>query len=108
MDDIDDVGEDWRNEQITEEDLVPGTLKHPKKFGIWDIENQTWMGSVDCPLTFGKRIPAQLMAQILAERLEVPATQMNVRPFTGANVKVEDINPTVSFDQAWGKVVGEE
>jgi hypothetical protein len=105
---MDDIGEDWRNEQITKEDLTPGTLEHPKEFGIWDIENQTWMGTTECAFTFSKRVVAQAMAQVLAIRIEVPETQMRVIPFTSANVRVEDINPTISFEQAWKKVAGEE
>ena len=93
--------------ELTKEDFVPGTLKSPKAWGIFDMKVKTWMGTSVCPLTFGHRIAAQMIAQTLSEQLEVPVGRHMAKPFTGANVKVEDISTRVSFEEALKRVCGE-
>jgi hypothetical protein len=92
---------------LTKDDFVPGTLKHPKHWGILDMQTKTWMGTPACPLTFGHRIAAQIVAQTLSEQLEVPVGRHMAKPFAGANVKVEDISTKVSFEEALKRASGE-
>lgn len=89
-------------------DIELGTLEHPKKFGLFDIKERTWMGTQQAPLTYDDRQIAQIAAQVMCERLEVPMGRIKVEPFTGANVKGEDVKPKVSAEEALRKVCGEE
>jgi hypothetical protein len=93
--------------ELTKEDFVPGTLKNPKPWGILDTKTNTWMGTTVCPWTFGHRTAAQMFAQILSKQLEVPMGRHMAKPYTGANVKVEDISVKVSFEEALKRVCGE-
>ena len=95
-------------ESLTQADLEPGTLKRPKEFGIWDTKDKTWMGTADCPLTYGKRTIAQISAQVMGERLGMPMARLMAKRFTGANVKGEDLTPTRSVKAAFKRVMGEE
>ena len=94
--------------ELTEEDLVPGTLKHPKEFGIYDTKDKTWMGTADCPLTYSSDFVAQVVAQVMETRLKMPMGRLRSRRFTGANVKGEDLQPTMSVEEAFNRVIGEE
>ena len=89
------------------EDITPGTLANPKKYGLWDIKEQTWMGTTDGPLTYDQRDIAQIVAQVMCERLAVPLGRIKVEIFTQANVKVGDVTPKVSAAEAIRKVFGE-
>ena len=31
--------------ELTKEDLQPGTLEHPKEWGIFDTKHKSWMGT---------------------------------------------------------------
>jgi hypothetical protein len=105
-DDNDDSQSDLK-EEFTKEDLTPGTLDNPKKFGLFDIKTKTWMGSTVAPLTFGKHIVAQISAQLLCERMEVPLGRIVVKPYIDARKKVEDIHLNVSFEDAWERLTKE-
>jgi hypothetical protein len=93
--------------ELTKEDFVPGTLKSPKAWGIFDMKTKSWMGTSACPSTFGHRIAAQIVAQTLSEQLEVPVGRHMAKPYTGANVKVEDISTRISFEEAMKRVCRE-
>lgn len=95
-------------EGMTAEDLEPGTLKHPKEFGIWDTKDKTWMGTAVCPLTYSKHTIAQISAQVMGERLGMPMARLMAKRFTGANVKGEDLTPKRSVRAAFKRVMGEE
>jgi hypothetical protein len=92
--------------EITKEDFVPGTLKCPKPWGIFDVRTKTWMGTSERPLTFGHRFAAQMVAQTLSEQLGVPAGRHMAKPFEGANIKVEDVSTKISFEEAMKRVCG--
>ena len=93
---------------FTKEDLVPGTLKHPKEWGILDTKDGSWMGSKECPLTYGSEFIAKVGAQTLETRMGWPMGRLRARRFTGANVKGEDLHPKMSAIAAFNKVMGNE
>jgi hypothetical protein len=93
--------------ELVKEDFTPGTLKSPKAWGILDVKTKTWMGTSVCPLTFGHKIAAQIIAQTLSEQLGVPVGRHMAEPFAGANMKVEDVSTRISFEEALKRVCGE-
>jgi hypothetical protein len=96
------------SESLSEKDLEPGTLEHPKEFGIFDTKYKTWVGTTDSPITYDKFVVAQISAQIMSERLGMPLGQLMAERFTGANKKGEDLQTARSFEDAFKRVVGEE
>jgi len=93
--------------ELTKEDFIPGTLKCPKPWGIIDMRTQTWMGTSKCPLTFGHRFAAQVVAQTLSEQLGVPAGRHMAKLFNGANKKIEDVTTKMSFEEALKRICEE-
>lgn len=81
-------------------DITPGTREHPKEFGLFDVKDKSWIGTQDAALTYGDRVIAQIAAQVMCERLRFPMGRIQVEPFTGADVKGEDLHPIVSAEEA--------
>ena len=108
-DDILPMGaEEPEPEQMTKEDLEPGTREHPKEWGIWDTKDKSWIGTCECALTYGNNFIAQVGAQTLETRLGMPMGRLRARRFTGANVKGEDLVPQRTWEEAFNRVMGEE
>ena len=85
-------------------DITPGTLDKPKKFGLFDAWTGTWLGTTEAPSTYDDREIAQIAAQTMAVRLQVPPTQIKVQPFTSADTRVENIKPAISAEEALKKL----
>jgi hypothetical protein len=101
------IPEEFAGEEVTKEDFIPGTKEHPKEYGIQDTKSGQWMGTSDCPLTFGKYVPAQIHAQAIAEQLKLPMGRFMAKRFTGANVKVGEEEVSCSFEDALSKIMEE-
>jgi hypothetical protein len=82
------------------EDLMPGTLEQPKRFGLLDTETNTWLGTADGPLTYDDHEIARLMRQIIAARIPCDPLRISVEPFTSATKKLDEIKPKNTLNQA--------
>jgi len=51
------------------DDLTPGTLDRPKKWGLLDRDSSTWLGNDYGPLTYDGYDIARIAARLLAARL---------------------------------------
>lgn len=81
-------------------DLTPGTLAHPKKWGLLDQDTDTWFGNSQGPMTYNNKQTAKAMRQIVAARIPCSPLRISVEPFTSATVKLDEITYQNTFDQA--------
>lgn len=86
--------------QGTKPDITPGMLAQSKKYGLFDTESDTWLGTADGPLTYDDEVTAKTMRQIMAARIPCSPLRISVEPFTSATRKLDEITPENTFDQA--------
>lgn len=85
-------------------DLTPGTLAYPKRFGLLDQDTDTWMGLDAGPLTYDDYDLARIAARLLAARMNWSPLRIEVKRYTKATVKLDDIKPVFTLDEAWRRI----
>ncbi len=87
-------------EGFNPKDYSPGTLEHPKIFGLLDRDTSTWMGSSDGPLTYDNFEFALVRARLIGVQLKWSPLRIVVRFFTSATKKLDDVEVAYSSDEA--------
>ena len=85
---------------IERKDLKPGTRDNPKEWGLWDKKQNCWLGTTEAPYTWDDYEVARIAARVLAARMEVCGTSIEVQKFTSASRKIEDFKPHISAEKA--------
>jgi len=90
--------------QGTKPDITPGTLARSKKYGLFDTESDTWLGTADGPLTYDDEVTAKTMRQIMAARIPCSPLRISVEPFTSATRKLDEIPLQYTHDEAMDRI----
>ena len=85
-------------------DISPGTLVHPKEYGLLDRDSGTWLGNDDGPLTYDDYEIARVVARLLAARFNWSPLRIIVQRFTSASRKLDDLTPEYSLEEAWRRL----
>lgn len=70
-------------------------------YGVYDTEDNCWMGDQTGPLAYEEEEMAKIAARILASRMRWPASRLKAMPMDPeANVKRDDVVPQISAEEA--------
>jgi hypothetical protein len=81
-------------------DWVPGTLEHPKTWGMLDRDTQTWLGGSFGPLTYYDYKITRIKARIIAVQLGWSPLRVIVQRYTPATRKLDDLETRCSGEEA--------